>query len=205
MKILLLAILSMHIFVACERKPDLKDKEVQKAPMEDETVRAAVEQSRNLTKSLLGNVREVLMRHMSAGGPTYAISACADTAQLLTEKFQKEHNISIRRVSMKWRNAKNIPDEYEARVLEHFAALAAEGKLDATTEHVEVINDSTLRFMQPIMFLSMCLPCHGGPAQINKDVQKVLRERYPEDKATGYRPGELRGAVSVIMPLKRSQ
>ena len=37
--------------------------------------------------------------------------------------------------------------------------------------------------------------------KIDPQVQSILRERYPLDQATGFRPGDLRGAISVRVPL----
>jgi hypothetical protein len=34
-------------------------------------------------------------------------------------------------------------------------------------------------------------------------VRAALEERYPEDDAIGFKPGDLRGAVSVRVPLSK--
>ena len=41
----------------------------------------------------------------------------------------------------------------------------------------------------------MCLQCHGQ--SIAPDVREKLSGLYPEDKATGYREGDIRGAFVV--------
>ena len=40
-----------------------------------------------------------------------------------------------------------------------------------------------------------CLACHGAPEQIPAEVAAILAERYPDDQATGYAVGDLRGAL----------
>jgi hypothetical protein len=55
--------------------------------------------------------------------------------------------------------------------------------------------------MQPIRVQAMCLSCHGDPAGIPAEVKEILASRYPKDLATGYKAGDLRGAVSVRIPL----
>ncbi|WP_230369260.1 c-type heme family protein [Paludibacterium denitrificans] len=50
--------------------------------------------------------------------------------------------------------------------------------------------------MQP-----MCLTCHGPAEQIPTEVRQALQRSYPHDKATGYQPGMIRGAVSITRPL----
>lgn len=44
-----------------------------------------------------------------------------------------------------------------------------------------------------------CLNCHGKKEKLSPAVLKVLKVKYPEDKAFGYRNGDLRGAFSVII------
>jgi hypothetical protein len=44
---------------------------------------------------------------------------------------------------------------------------------------------------------TLCLACHGQVSSLDPAVRAVLAERYPADRATGYRAGDLRGAVSV--------
>jgi hypothetical protein len=46
-----------------------------------------------------------------------------------------------------------------------------------------------------------CLACHGSPKQFDVAVADLLREKYPDDRAVGYKVGDLRGAVSVRVKL----
>jgi hypothetical protein len=57
------------------------------------------------------------------------------------------------------------------------------------------------RFMKPIVIQPKCLFCHGLSDQIPDSIRSVLRTRYPFDAATGNKPGELYGAVSIKQPL----
>jgi hypothetical protein len=59
-----------------------------------------------------------------------------------------------------------------------------------------------LRYLRPVMVGTPCLTCHGRPAEIDPGVRAVLAEKYPDDRAVGYRPGDLRGAVSVTVLLE---
>jgi hypothetical protein len=55
------------------------------------------------------------------------------------------------------------------------------------------------RFMKAIPIEGVCLGCHGdaiGPA-----IKSKLSELYPQDLATGYREGDLRGAFVVVQKL----
>jgi hypothetical protein len=57
------------------------------------------------------------------------------------------------------------------------------------------------RFMKPIAIQPKCLFCHGPSAQIPESIRSMLRTEYPFDAATGYKAGELHGAVSIKQPL----
>jgi hypothetical protein len=47
-----------------------------------------------------------------------------------------------------------------------------------------------------------CVACHGQPKQLAPGVQARLSRDYPHDKATGYLPGQLRGALSIERALE---
>ncbi|CAN0317700.1 unnamed protein product, partial [Chrysoparadoxa australica] len=69
---------------------------------------------------------------------------------------------------------------------------------------VQELDDRTLIFTQPIAIGNgMCLNCHGEPKeQIKEDVLAAIKSKYPNDVATGYSLGQLRGMWSVKIPKK---
>ena len=72
------------------------------------------------------------------------------------------------------------------------------------TEIAEVVkepNGKYLRYMKGIVLQPGCVTCHGSKEEIPAAVQARLAEDYPHDQATGYKPGELRGGVSLKRPL----
>jgi len=154
-----------------------------------------------LTKDLMGT----LMSELSQGGPGAAIRVCSEVAP----KIAAEHStggLTVRRVSRKVRNPADRPDPWEAAQLDRLAELAGRGELPA--EVVEVIDGTgngagvrTLRYLRPITVKPLCLQCHGDPSGFAPEVRRVLAERYPDDEATGYAAGDLRGAVSVTVAL----
>ena len=58
--------------------------------------------------------------------------------------------------------------------------------------------------MQSIHVQPQCLGCHGSGDQIASNVKTMLNERYPEDEALGYKPGDFRGAIRVSFPLQNN-
>jgi hypothetical protein len=168
-------------------------------------VRLALETSRTATKNLFLTVRSMLAKQLAVGGPVGAIHICADSAQLVSERIQNQDNLSIRRVSEKWRNSKDIPDAFETVELKKLAVLRNKGKLSDTLEVYSVVTeDSTrvFRYMKPILVGEMCLSCHGERGKMKDLVNEAIRLRYPNDKAVDYKAGELRGAISVKIKMQ---
>jgi len=163
---------------------------------------ASVALARAVADSLGGELTELLNQAMDSGGPALAIHFCADSAQARTLRHWK-NGLYIRRVSERVRNVDDTPDAIERGLLQRLADLNHDGRLP--NELVEVIRaaDGTyeLQYMRPILVQRRCLACHGNPASLYPEVRSELARRYPEDRATGYRVGDLRGAVSVRVPL----
>ena len=162
--------------------------------------------ARAASKELMVVVRGLLAKALAQNGPAGAIHICADSAQVVGARLAAQHGLEIRRVSDRWRNPKDEPDAFERAELERFAArLAAGVSPDSLEVSRTVTGDSAqvLRYLRPIVIGEMCLSCHGDVSKMNGPVVEALRARYPHDRAVGYRAGQLRGAVSVKVPLAR--
>lgn len=160
---------------------------------------AEEQRARDAVRELSAVLQQLLGEEMKRGGLEGAVAMCSESAQVVTAEFAKERGIEIKRVSQRYRNANDRPDEYEARVL------AAWEKSGRPSTHVETVTENGrrwLRLMEPIRVQPMCLNCHGSLEQIPPEVRAVLNERYPRDKATGYKAGDLRGAFSVLAPVE---
>jgi hypothetical protein len=53
--------------------------------------------------------------------------------------------------------------------------------------------------MKAIPTGEICLACHGE--SISPDVATAIREAYPQDQATGFSLGDIRGAFTLSKPL----
>jgi hypothetical protein len=163
---------------------------------------ASLAVAREAAMALGGDLLAMLTSELGRGGPAAAIAVCADSAQERTRRHQQA-GIMVRRVGTRVRNPANDPDSVERLVLARFAATIAEG--GAPTDTAFVLGTSAggneLRFLRPVRVQELCLGCHGPADQLGPEVRQVIAARYPEDQATGYAVGELRGAVSVRLAL----
>ena len=145
-----------------------------------------------LIKTLGGQLQATL----KAGGPETAITVCKEAAIPLTKSAADDFDgLTLTRVSDRLRNPKNAPDKMDRKVLDHFRKSAAERKIVA---HLTTMPDGqTQRYYRPLFVSETCLKCHGDPEKMSGELRSLLKEHYPEDQATGYRAGELRGLIRV--------
>ncbi len=164
------------------------------APSEPALVRAH-QAAAALTSELLGRLR----KEIDAGGPAKAIAVCSELAPAIAARLSHD-GLTVRRVGTRVRNPANAPDPFEAAVLAHWQEAIGRGVAPQEEDTwVGTGRARRLRVMRPIMTGTLCLACHGQVANLNPAVRAALAERYPADGATGYREGDLRGAVSVTV------
>ncbi len=161
-----------------------------------------VGEARAAVKEMGASLKSQLMAAIKAGGPVSAIGVCQTIAPAVAQQTGKARGLKIGRTALRVRNPANAPDDWERAVLEDFLAQIKAGKDASKLEHAETVTDaagaSTFRYMKAIpMGAVPCLTCHGTPEPALK--QEISR-LYPQDQATGFKPGELRGAFSVSAP-----
>ena len=165
---------------------------------------ARVEGSRNAVKQLQGALVTELQAAMKAGGPVSAIEVCNKRAAIIAEGISREYGWKIGRTSLKYRNPKNAPDAWETRVLQDFEKRKAAGADPAKLEYFEVVQRDgkpVFRYMKalPIPQGAPCLACHGE--KLDPAVAARIKQLYPQDRTTGFKTGDLRGAVTIEQPL----
>ena len=149
-----------------------------------------------------GALKTELTAAMQAGGPLNAIEVCNTRAPAIAESVSLDSGMNVSRVSLRNRNPGNAPTEWQAVVLRDFETRRAAGEAaDALSwqEIAQADGAREYRFMKAIPTAPMCLACHGE--SIAPAVAEKIAELYPEDKATGYGEGEIRGAFVVTKML----
>jgi hypothetical protein len=171
-------------------------------PSDDPRVESAVIEARVAAGELAAKLKALLQEELAAGGFDGAIAVCAKVAQESTAEYRKTFKNDIRRVSLRRRNPANEPDDYERAVLESFDALPVDARPEA--EHWEVVTEDgqeSLRYLKPLVTAGLCLTCHGPRETLAPAVAEALDEHYPDDRATGFDVGDVRGAVTIRIPL----
>ncbi len=161
-----------------------------------------VNESRGAVKQLFKALSGTLVSAMKAGGPTQAIAACNINAQPLTQGVSQKLGYEVARTSLRLRNPKNEADAWEIKVLQQFEARKAAGEDLMKMDYHEVVEKGgkkQFRYMKAIPAGKPCMTCHGE--LIAPDVLKKIRQLYPMDQATGFKPGDLRGAFTITRDL----
>lgn len=167
-----------------------------------EAERAA--QSRLLVQDFAKTLKGELVQATKSGGPAAAVGVCHAAAPEIAAAKSAASGWRVARTALKLRNPKNAPDAWERTVLEAFLAKAEQGADLSKLERHETVSQNgkrVFRYMKAIPVGKPCLICHG-PA-VKADLLQSIKERYPGDKATGFKLGELRGAFTITQPIGR--
>ncbi|MBP8824315.1 MAG: DUF3365 domain-containing protein [Flavobacteriales bacterium] len=148
-----------------------------------------------LGDSISAHAQQVLLKNVSAamqaGGPDHAVAFCSTRAMPLTDSMAADHQVVLQRISDRNRNPANALVTDMDRQAWQRAGTDKSG-------FVQVDGDGTAWYYKPIHIgLPTCLKCHGGVEDMAPSTRAILEENYPDDKATGYAQGDLRGLWKI--------
>ncbi len=151
----------------------------------------------NGTKAQLGkNLMGAIKQHGAAGAVTF----CNTRAIPLTDSMAKVYNASIKRVSDKPRNPDNNANDAELAYINELKEALANGE---TLQPKVTEIDGRLVGYYAIETNQMCMQCHGSKdGDILPETFTNIISKYPDDKATGYTPNQIRGIWVVSMNKK---
>lgn len=157
-------------------------------------------EARKVANSVPPKLLQVLTEEISKGGPESAIAVCREKAPQMAKAASEQTGWAIRRVSLRNRNPKAVPDAWERAALEDFDRRAAAGESPATLEKGEIVTDADrkeYRYMKALPVQQICVACHGAPEQLKPEVKLQLQTLYPDDLGVGYSVGQIRGAMTI--------
>ncbi len=160
-----------------------------------------VERSDAAVDTFQSRLQSELRQALTAGGPVGAVEVCAAVAPAIAADASEQSGFDIRRVSLRPRNPGAVTDAQLSARLQSLA----ETPLDpagrpVTVRWTEGEGTSATHFaMRAVVMQDQpCSVCHGS--SIAPAVRTAIAERYPNDRATGYRAGDLRGAILTSWP-----
>lgn len=152
--------------------------------------RAAIGKAMEAKDLLQQRLSARLIEAMSGGGPAAAIEVCSEEAQTIATEVGNDLGVKIGRTSFKLRNSSNQPPSWA----ESFVA----EKTDKP-QHLVLDNGDTATLL-PITLQPQCTACHGDAEALLPDIASSLAKLYPDDLATGFKPGDLRGWFWIEVP-----
>jgi hypothetical protein len=155
-----------------------------------------VERAHQAMGALQKRLIEALTGALQDGGPAEALHVCRDAAQEITREVAESEGVAVGRTSHRVRNPENAPREWARAIVAQSEGLSA----DAAEPHVVDLGDR-IGVLRPIGTLDMCTQCHGSA--LDPELEAKLAELYPEDRATGFEVGDLRGWMWAEVPLSR--
>jgi hypothetical protein len=144
-----------------------------------------------LQQALLTKLRSA----MDQGGPAAAVVVCRDEARGIGDRLAHEYGIQLGRTSHRVRNPANAPRDWAKAIV----AGAAGAKASAERLRVVDLGDR-VGVLRPIGTIDMCTRCHGGADVVRENLGAALAQSYPQDQATGFGAGDLRGWMWAEVP-----
>lgn len=167
---------------------------------------ALMTEARAAATSLPPRLVTALNEEIARSGPEGAIPVCRDMAPKMAKEIVASTGWQLKRVTLKARNPQRAtPDAWERATLEEFDRRAGAGENPGKLEKGEVVElpDGTraFRYAKALPTQALCLNCHGPEDKLTAAVKARLTEHYPQDRATGYSEGQIRGAIVATKPL----
>ncbi|MCO5166050.1 MAG: DUF3365 domain-containing protein [Planctomycetes bacterium] len=156
----------------------------------DEAQRGQRERALAARDALAGRLMSRLSQTIAEGGPAAAIPVCQAEAPAIARQVAAEQGLAVGRTSFRLRNQQNQPPAWAAPLVERRVA-----------EPTFVAGPAgALGALLPLRAQALCVTCHGPAERIPDDVRQALAAAYPDDAATGFAEGDLRGWVWVEVP-----
>ncbi len=109
--------------------------------------------------------------------------------------WAKENSYLAKQIAERNRNPEH---RLEAEDIKVFRLLTAKADLDYFVQPVEQLDRKGQQLYYRIPMASSCLHCHGEKSKR----PEFIKAKYKQDKAYGFKEGDLRGLYSVFIPAK---
>lgn len=166
----------------------------------------AISEEEKVTLKYLGDsiatvAQNELLKNVAAsiqkGGTDYAVEFCNVEAMPLTDSIANNLKVYIQRLSDKNRNPANA-------IQTQMDSIAWAKVKSEKTDFIEENKSGEVYYYKSILIaMPTCIKCHGNKTDITESTQKMIAQKYPNDKAIGYQMGDLRGMWKI--KLKENQ
>lgn len=132
-------------------------------------------------------------------GEVGAIAYCSEHALAITDSIATRYGVIIQRLSHRYRNPNNAANGKELKIIEHYRQQLAANTMPQPL--VYMVADTPVYYAPLLVSMPLCLKCHGQPdIDIQMETLQALQQLYPDDRATGFALGDLRGLWKITFP-----
>lgn len=157
----------------------------------------------SISKEAQDQLMSNLQKAVAEKGVDGAVEYCNVNATSILNEVADKYGIVIRRVSNRYRNPADKPNEDEKPLLEAYEYNAENGiKSEPNLQKID--NGEAYLYTKSIMIPSgFCLSCHGDPSSdLDPKTLDKINSLYPNDLAKGHKEGDLRGMWALRIPKK---
>ncbi len=149
--------------------------------------------SNELIQHLAQNLKKTLVNAIKNKGLVGAVEQCNIEAPIISQNISTK-NLKVSRIASKNRNPENKATLEQVEVLKFFEQELSLGKSPKNLFKV-VETEVSIQYLKPIVTGKVCLACHGS--KVSGELKAKIKKLYPNDLATGFEEGSLRGAFLV--------
>ncbi len=162
----------------------------------------AIERAKAAAQESFSRLSAELKAAIETGGTASAIAVCSERAPGVLSEVAAETGFTITRISDKPRNPDHAAVGSDLAAIDYFRkGLTGDGPNDP---QVASHPDGSKTVRLPIVIgLPLCLQCHGSDAEIAPQTRAAIVAAYPDDQATGYQLGDLRGIWRIDVPVPK--
>ncbi len=151
-------------------------------------------------RNVIAKNQELINRDPVTGNYVFKDFVPAIVGTQVANDFSLKTGYRIKQTSLRVRNLNNEPDEWEKKILKLFES-GSHTKNGGYGEIILKEDKNVYRYMKPIYVEIACLQCHGRKTEIKPAIMQFLNRRYPFDNAFGYKEGDVRGGISIVIPI----
>lgn len=142
------------------------------------------------TNALASELMGELMAALDSDDPAAGITVCGTKAPAIAAQISENYGVRIGRTSHKLRNPANTPPQWAENIV-----------ADQLGQPTYLTGpNGEFGALLPIRLKAECQMCHGTQENIDETILTALAEHYPEDMATGFAEGDLRGWFWIEAP-----
>jgi len=175
---------------------DLKEGIYEYVVLDDSLKEYLIKKGAKIAKLTASSLQKALKNAIREDGLVYAIEICNIDALNITDSISKSESVEIKRLAKKYRNPVNETDSVESELFKSYI-LEWLGGRPLNPKIIPNKNGNPV-YYNPIYVEKLCLNCHGEIGKnIDSKLAKFINELYPEDRATKFKQGQLRGMWSI--------